>query len=190
MISVAAMIWIIFQTVFEHRSVFTAKLTNEQQPETTLVLQDSVKNFIASTVTRSPEITGVYVYLVNLRMNQSDLVFYSVDDTVNDVEMKKYLQMRGTTRMLFTSDVKYNDEMVSIINGTFSCYNYQDTFLSLVDISRVKSVCFISLPPFYGSFNGFLALTVDKELTQRSLDDVQLDARRLSTEIYTKSVRH
>jgi len=194
MLAFAAMACIISLTFFEHRSsvieIFKAK--DLAPPELSVVLADDTRKKIEELVNRSPDVNTVMIVAANIRVNQREMVYYFSDDPVVDFTIKAYANSHGSAQTIFSHDEKNNAQMVSVINGEFGCYKYEDTSNNVMApklAQRTPTICRISLPPYYGEFSGYVSIGLTHVPDEALQNEIRIAATRLATEIYFKSIK-
>ena len=181
-------------TVFEKRDVITQDIVAHQPviappKDAKVELSSEIKQQIVSLVARSGNISAITVFSANLRLNRRTALFYYSADPVLQLKMVNHFNEHENIFPLFTGQDKSNTQVVSAINGEFSCHKFADTIIAVrmpAAAADMPLVCQISLPPYYGDFNGYIVFGIKRILNQAELDDLQNEAVRLSTEIYLK----
>jgi hypothetical protein len=197
MLTCIALVLIGSLTIFEKRNAIVSGLAAHNQsetgapPEFKLELTADVKDQVISLVKRSPDISMIAVFTANLRINQRNTIFYYTNEPSLDLVMRNQLSGHGTTYPIFTTNDKSNLQMVSVINGEFSCHKFADTISATRMPEAVRDmpfICQVSLPPYYGDFSGYLIFGLRKMPDKNAMDDLQLEAVKLSTDIYFKAI--
>lgn len=150
-------------------------------------LQDRIKTYVNS----SSLITTMTVLSADLKINERDIVYrYSDSAVLNELWEKKFRET-GTARPIFTKDTQNNSQMVSVVNGEFSCTPYAETVNAGIVPEAAKLtpvICRVSLPPYYGEFSGYITLSLVKVPTDAERGELQLEAKRIANEIFFKNV--
>jgi len=195
MLALVSFVSILSLTLFEHRSsLLTAFNTTESAPrEVSLLLADDTKQKIKELVIKSPDINTIMIINADIRVNQREMVYYFTDDSSIDFIIKNYLKIRSAKQPIFSADEKNNAQMVAVINGEFGCYKYEDSTTNML-LPKVgqytAAICRISLPPYYGEFSGYLNVLLTHMPDAELQSEVRIEAVRLATEIYFKSIKH
>lgn len=188
---------IISITVFEQRNLILSAMAGEGElmsPPTTAKIKvpDSMQTALQEYVTNNKKVVSFSVVSSNIRVNQSETVyFFSDNDLLTQLESDSR-KNSGSIFPIFTSSETENTQMVAAINGEFACYKYEDTFRfrAVPDASNISPfICAISLPPYYGEFSGYLLFGLKSAPSQTEIDEFRLVGTRFSTEIYTKNFR-
>lgn len=187
---------IVSVTMFEQRSLILSAISSgDGMPlpaPAKIKVPDSLQATIVDYVSNNKKIVFFAVVSSNIRINQSETVYFFSDD-----ELMKQLEAdarrnSGSVFPIFTSSQTENSQMVAAINGEFACYKYEETFKnrSVPDGADIAPfVCTISLPPYYGEFSGFLLFGLKSAPLATEIDEFRLAGTRFSTEIYTKNFR-
>jgi hypothetical protein len=197
MLTCVALVLIGSLTVFEKRDAIVKGLTDHdgvevsisQEPK--LELPSETQEQIIKLVKRSPDISFIAVVSANLRVNQRDTVFYYSDEHTIDLAMRNLLASSGSTYPIFTTNDKSNVQMVSVINGEFSCQKFGDTIFATrlpAAANDMPHICQVSMPPYYGEFSGYILFGLKKVPDKMGMDDLRLEAIKLSTDIYAKTM--
>lgn len=183
-------------TVFEKRDAIVKGFTDHDSIEVSiskeprLELPTEIQEQIIKLVKRSPNITFISVVAANLRANQRDTVFYYADEQNIDLAMRNLMASNGSTYPIFTTNDKSNAQMVSVLNGEFSCQKFADTIFATrlpLAANDMPHICQVSMPPYYGEFSGYILFGLKKVPDKMGMDDLRLEAVKLSTDIYSKT---
>lgn len=140
-------------------------------------------------LTGSPLISMIIVYAADLQLNERVIIYRYSDNQFLTELWDKHLSEYGTSHPVFTRDDVSNAHMVSIVNGEFSCRKYSTTINKfLVPKAPVPLVCFVSLPPFYGAFAGYLEISLTRIPTEIERQSIEIEMKRLSNDIFFKNV--
>lgn len=191
----AALVCIICMTIFEHRASLTERVFNNQvqvaPTELKINIPEDIKAKIKKIVDDNPDIIMIQVVSANMRINQRELSYYYTNDAGLAAGMANYVQTRTSGKPIFTADEKSNAQMVSVLNGEFGCYNYDDAMTSALMPrinSPVKAICRVALPPYYGSFSGYLGYSLNHVPDKALQEEIRIDATKTATEIYFRSI--
>lgn len=194
----ACLIGLTLLTLYEQRArlvsaVETRGVEVQSRPVKTSVLTVpvEVQAKIKSIVDNSGMIAAISVLNVDLRLNQRSTIFQYSDSPLIINAWDKFYREHGYTQPIFTTSDKNNSQMVSVIDGKFTCERYED-MLSVPMLSDARSaqpeICLISLPPYYGEFSGYIVFGLTKIPTQAERDEIMIMAKSLSNEIFLKNV--
>lgn len=179
-------------TIWEQRSSIVERLAEPQlenaaKPrEVKFKVSPDIQDKIKGLVDRNPLIVGISVISADIRINQKTRVFNYADNPILLSAWEKHALERGVIQPIFTKDEVNNIQMVSVINGEFSCSKSSDVSPVLIKIS--PAVCRISLPPYYGEFAGYIAFALGNVPSPEEANEIRIDAVRLSTEIFFKNI--
>jgi hypothetical protein len=196
LLSLAGLTLIVSVTFFEHRTALLSWATKQESTtgrvkENFVELSPSIIENLKTIVTRSPKINLVAAVSADLQVNQRNIEFtYSDDQRIASVT-QEFLKTRGPTSAVFTANDRQNMLMVAVINGEFACYKFDDTTL-LDTVPSLKSdipyACYMSIPPYYGEFRGYLVLGLKGSPSDAELGELRIESTRLSNKIYFKSI--
>lgn len=191
LLALIALVSIMLLTLFEGRKTLIGLWGNDDTSpvEIQLNISSSMKKRFETLVIRSDEIVGVTVVSANLRTNQRTTIHWFIDDAVVEEAYTEFIKTRGAITPIFNTDQNNSEQMVSVINGEFSCSKIEDTPSFRVVprlVSRVSNVCRIGLPPYYGDFNGYVSFLLKKPATDQ--DEIRVEAVRLANDLYRESI--
>jgi hypothetical protein len=174
-------------TMFEERvQIFSA------QPEPVALRRFVVTDDLATRIralVNSSAVSMVVVYAADLQLNERVAMYRFSDNPMLTALWDKYVLEFGASHPVFTKDDTSNVLMVTIVNGEFSCHKYSETINRLlVQSAPVTHVCYISLPPYYGSFAGFLEVSLTRAPTNAEEQSLSLEMKRLSNDIFFKNI--
>lgn len=183
---VASLLGVVGYTVYEMRArIFGPLLLTTQNASTTFAISKRTEVSIRDAATDLPWVAGVAVMSADLRLNEARTVFYinrlGIPDQFSSI--KKY--------PIFSNQEDSNITAIQLINGEFSCVEYNKTSIrSLAPTlsDSVKSVCRISIPSYYGYFSGFIIIFLGVEPDSTQQQQIKLIFSSLSTTIYFKDV--
>lgn len=198
MLLLACVLTVTLFTIYQKRNDIVSLLTSSSStrnniavPELHLALTNDIKSQIKNLVDRNPNIAYVGVVSANIRINQRELAYFYSDDPIITDQMTAGSWHMGSTQSIFTSSEINNEQMVAVINGEFGCFKYEDTINFIAAsglVTRLPYVCRVSLPPYYGEFAGYLAIGLREKPDENRQNDTRVEAVRLATEIYFKSI--
>lgn len=181
---------IVMYTAYEQRSQ-VIEVFAKNGPKTNFTVSTVLQDRIKATVMTNPLITTVTVLAADLKLNERDIVYRFSDSAVANELWEKQFKERGTRQPIFTKDPENNAQMVSVVNGEFTCHSFAKTLnQNLVpEAAKITPViCRVSLPPYYGDFAGYLTLSLSRVPTEVEEDELQLEAKRLANEIFFKNI--
>ncbi len=190
MLSVVCLVALIGFTVFEERGQIQPLFS--RQPEPVALRRFAVTDDLATRIrslVNSTAVSMVVVYAADLQLNERVAMYRFSDNPLLSEMWDKYVLEFGASHPVFTKDDASNVLMVTIVNGEFSCHKYSDTINRLlVPNAPVTHVCYISLPPYYGSFAGFLEVSMTRAPTAVEEQSLSLEMKRLSNDIFFKNI--
>lgn len=199
MLALAILVIISLGTTYQRRAdvgAFVAKKFGDTQPDTgipelSINLTPEIITRIKETVDRNPDINYLGVVSANIRINQRELIYFYSNDPIVTSDFQASSWHIGSSRAIFTSSEKSNEQMVAVINGEFGCFKYADTInytAAPTLVNKIPYICRVSLPPYYGEFSGYLVFGVRVQPDEGKANEVRIEAVRLATEIYFKAI--
>lgn len=192
---IIAAVSIVSYTIFEKRKVL-GQFFFEDAPavvvsKSSFSVSDLSKGTIKSLVVNDDNLAGIIVLSADIRNNQRVPIFWYSDDTVIQRQLDSLYLNRDVRIPLFSSDQKNNEEIVSVINGEFTCTAYDEAtnraiFPGLKD--KFPFICRTSLPPYYGQFSGYIAIGVNNLTSSTVLDRIKSESINIATEIYFRDI--
>lgn len=182
-------------TLFEERDVLIELwnsrdvATVPRQPD--VRFSDGLQRQLTEAVTESSTVVGVTVHTVNLKINEKRLVFHYFEEPGLTQLFDNLIKSTGTSGSMFDSDQQNNLQMVSVVNGEFTCAKIESTqiYRTTSDVAQhAKTLCRISTPPFYGSFSGYVTFWIKQPPTEALSTQTRISIVRLSSEIYRELV--
>jgi hypothetical protein len=190
MLSFVCLISLIGFTAVEERTQISPVFSQQAEPVALrrFVVTDDLATRLRAVV-NSTAVSMVVVYAADLQLNERIAMHRFSDNPLLTALWDKYVLEFGASHPVFTKDDTSNVLMVAIVNGEFSCHRYSATINRLlVPSAPVTHVCYISLPPYYGSFAGFLEVSLIREPTAAEEQTLSLEMKRLSNDIFFKSI--
>ena len=193
LLALTAVVLVVSITMYEQRATFAGLILQDREPprDLKIVVHDAMKQKVAELVTKSEHLLIAAVISANLRINERELIFYSTDSTIINSIVQKYVSSKSLYKPIFTGDDKNNAQMIAVINGEFGCFRYDQAVSSgMVPKlgAQAQAVCLVSLPPYMGKFSGYIAFILSKMPDEQLQRELRLEAVKLSTEIYLKSL--
>ena len=186
---------IVSLTMFEQRSVILEAWNNRDAstaPRRQVIeFSGALEKQLQGAVHGSASIIGITVQAVNLKVNEKQVVFSYFDEPGLTQLFDSILKAQGPVNSMFDHDQSNNLQMVSVINGEFTCVKIEETqiFRSHSDVARsAKTLCRMSIPPFYGGFSGFVTLWLREPPSAELISQTRLEIVRLSSEVYRELV--
>jgi hypothetical protein len=190
MLTIVSFISLIAFIVYEEHKELEQIFSNQPPPAT--IRKFAITDDLAArirTLVNSTAISMIVVYAADLQLNERVAMYRFSDNPLLTELWDKYILEFGATHPVFTKDDTSNILMVSIVNGKFSCHKYSETINRLlVPKAPVTHVCYISLPPYYGSFAGFLEVSMTQEPTPIEEQTLGIELKKLSNDIFVQTI--
>jgi hypothetical protein len=182
-------------TVYENRAAIVKTIINgpgvEVPTVSTFTVSDTSKARVKQIVDTDDLINAIIILNADIRNNRRVPLYWYSDELSLQKAIDTMFGGRYGGIPLFTSDEKNNENIVGIINGEFTCQAYADggnaaifPGLSL----RMPFICRTSLPPYYGQFSGYIAVTLNRIPNENELAIIKSETLNISTEIYFRDV--
>ena len=193
--SLAALVGLMGFTIFENRGLLINYIINGPEIDApvanSFLISEASRRRIKQLMESDNLINSIVVLNADIRNNRRIPIYWYSADLSIQKSLDGLFNGRYGGIPLFTSDEKNNENIVSLINGEFSCGGYESSgnqtiFPSMG--SRFSHVCRISLPPYYGHFSGYITFTLNRSPNTGELDALKADAINISTEIYLRDI--
>jgi len=192
--SFAALVVLIGYTVFENRAALVSYFVNGPAIDA-----PSITGFKVSTpsqarvkqlVDSDDLINSIVIMNADIRNNRRVPLYWYSDDTSIQKSLDAYYTGRYGGIPLFTAEEKNNENVVGVINGEFACSSYADGNTAVFPglQNRMPFICRASLPPYYGQFSGFIAISLNRVPSPDELIVLKSETLNISTEIYFRDV--
>jgi hypothetical protein len=194
LLALAVFVGLTLYTVYEQRARVVALFVVETEVlpvQTTFVVSSEMQDRIRALVTKNPLIKSVNVLVADIHLNRRTVVFRFSEDEAANAAFEKMVAEKGSTQPIFTSDAANNAQMVAVINGEFVCQAYKDTINAQLLPSlaaTTPTICRISLPPYYGDFSGYLAISLTRVPAEFERLELQQTIKLLATDLFFKDV--
>lgn len=157
-----------------------------------LQLSDSTKTQLDSSVLKVKAlVAGVQILNVDFKRNTTSTAYFAFG---ND-DLKRAYTSSESTRLgdspLFSSNETGNQKVINLINGEFVCYDFKEISTDILfpsAIDKIKTVCAISIPPYYGRFSGFMNIYLYKVPSTEEYALIRQLARDISLKVYETDV--
>jgi hypothetical protein len=190
-----AVVMITTLTVFENRTQLSEGIADRGKErnlfDEPIKLSKSSEEQIKTVTKGHAEILMISVISVNMRVLQRTPVYVYSGDVQIQKMVDNQLAARTGTIPVFTKDEKADADMVSLMNGDFSCVKYGDTVNATIFpalAGRVKQLCRIGLPPYKGNFAGYISVMLSDMTGPYKEDEIRLELTKLATDIYLSDV--
>jgi hypothetical protein len=190
MLTMFCFLALILFTGYEERARIGAALSNA--PTTVAMKRFTVTDDLAVRIRAlvgSPIVSMVVVYAADLQLNERIAMYRFSDNPLITEMWDKHILEFGASHAVFTKDDVSNTLMVAVVNGEFACYKYGETINRLlVPKAPVPAVCYVSLPPYYGSFAGFMEVSLTRMPSHLEQQAIEIEMKRLSNDIFFKNI--
>lgn len=192
----AALVGLVGYTTFETRAAIINYIVNGPEAEVPaspgFALGETSRQRVKQLVDSDDLVSGAVVLNTDLRNNRRLPIFWYSSDIGLNKQFENLFGGRFGGIPLFTSDDKNNNTVVSMINGEFSCGTYAEVgggslFPGLAN--RIPYLCRASIPPYYGQFSGYIALTLTRQPMAEELDRLKSETMNISTDIFFRDVK-
>lgn len=192
--SIAAILGIIFYTVYENRTILLALVSDPVQTNQVGLSYEvgtETQRIIKERVSSDARIAGVEVFSTDLRLNEArSLYFYGPHSALNAVD--ETARQSGNARLpIFTGSEESNVEMIKMINGQFSCVKYANSIQGRLYPETKKgidTICRASVPSYYGYFSGYISVMLTTDPGSEYKSQLKLMIEKLSTDVYFRDV--
>jgi hypothetical protein len=134
----------------------------------------------------------VLVSEVDLKRNSRNVRYSNFGQKLkNNQDYEALVARMSRPHSVFDYDSKNTAQMVAVLANEFRCDNFSDTAMYSTSPSiaaDITTICRLAIPPFVGTFVGFITVGLNQKLTQAELDSVRLDLSRIAVEIYLTDV--
>lgn len=192
--SFAALVVLVGYTIFENREALVTYIISGPTVSTPSITGFTVsaasQGRVKQMVDNDDIINSVVILNADIRNNRRVPLFWYSDDASVQRTLDTYFQGRYGGIPLFTSEAKNNENVVGVINGEFACGVYADGNSAIFPglAARMPIICRASLPPYYGQFSGFVAISLNRAPTADELIALKAETLGLSTEVYFRDV--
>lgn len=176
-------------TAYEQRARIISVVTHQEKAK--FAVSTEMQDRIKVLVMNSALIMTVTVLSADLKVNERDIVYRFSDSAVLNELWEKQFREHGSAQPIFTKDSENNSQMVSVVNGEFSCHPFSKTVNQQLvpDAGKLTAmICRISLPPYYGEFSGYLTFSLARVPSDLELYTIQLEAKKMANEIFFKNI--
>lgn len=127
---------------------------------------------------------------VDLKKNRRTVRYYFIED--NSIQLQPLaLQALALPLPVFDYDAKNTEQMIAVLSNDFRCDAFADTvynrfapYLS----GEIPMICRLAVPPFVGTFVGFVTVGVAPGTSPSELETIRLEVSRIAVEIYMNDV--
>lgn len=177
--------------MYEYRDDILKKLFEAPSAQVrtvpTIAISNSTKSHIRQFVDREDLVVGMTILSVDIRNNRRIPVYWYSDDATVQKQLDSLFTGRFGGLPLFTSDDGNNTAIVSAINAAFICSPYHENGAAVLYPGfefRFPVVCNTSVPPYFGQFAGYIAMTLNRKPSEIELDFLKAETTNISNEIF------
>ena len=152
-------------------------------------LSDASKTALQN-LAKTTAVSFIAITDVDLKKNRKVVRYYYIDDS-NIKLSSEALRAIGLPQAVFDYDAKNTAQMVSVLSNEFKCNSFKDTiyFRYAPEFEdAMPSICRLAIPPFVGSFIGFITVGLANAATSAELDSIRLEVSRIAVDIYLNDV--
>lgn len=186
---------VVLFTLWENRGVLLGPLITSpaKTPDLEFVfpVADQTKTSIRQLVERNHLIVGITIWAAEPKLNRRKAIYWFSDDPVVEAAFKGLEERQFGGIRLFTNDARNDAQMVRLINGEWGCDLFSTTINATLLpslASRTPYICRVSLPPYFGEFSGYVAVSLKTVPSEDEVDQLRSDIVKLSTEIYYRDL--
>lgn len=192
--ALTAFLSISFLTLYENRSKLLSHFTAPKMSNVVGVVFEvgqQSQDAISAAVLNDDRVLGISVMSADIRLNEAQVIHFFADD-VTVSQPGEAVRRGGSNRLpLFTGDQQNDSEVIKLINGGFSCGQFDQTLLSKIypELKKpVKAVCLASIPAYYGYFSGYIVVFLSEVPVPERQLQLKLITEKLANDIYFKDV--
>lgn len=192
--SLFILLGIVLYTAYEnHGRILTAfePAAAHNHSSQTFSVGENTKKEINSLVTSDEQIIGLAVMSSDLRMNESQTVYFFGDQQLLAGAFDAASKSGSNRLPLFTADETSNNEIIKLINGQYSCVKFDSTMISKIypELSAsIKGMCRSGIPSYYGYFSGFVGVFLSTYPSPERQAQLKLLTDKLANDIYFHDV--
>ena len=197
LVGLLTVIGLVLFSLYENRGGIVDKFTTHNTTPTSVIPQAN-SNWILSESSKQSLIalanaTSVRMVIlsdVDLKKNRRVARYYYIDDPAIKLAPLA-LQTLSLPLPVFDYDAKNTEQMIAILSNDFRCDNFVDTIYNrfapeLADV--FPTICRMAVPPFVGTFVGFITVGIAPGVSQTELETIRLEVSRIAVEIYMNDV--
>ena len=194
-LAISGIIGVLSFTIFENSKTIYNVVSGDQFKSgsvETFNISEISKTNLRKFVDEIDVVSSIIILNVDIRHNQRIPVFwYSTEPNIQRALNTNYADK--IVRMpVFSSSENANSEIVSILNGEFTC-NRNNDVINMITSSDIKNkflyLCSISIPPYYGQFSGYIIVTLNSLPEKPTLDTIKFEMINMTLDIYLRDIR-
>lgn len=183
---------IISITLFEQRSFLInvePKIKTPVPHIRNVDVSEEIKSQIKSIVDNNSLIVFAAIINTDMSINQRETFYFYTDSIAGNLLYDESIKLHGKSHLLFTSSEIENKQIVDLMNNKFSCHPYAETLnmkIAPKGEAIAPLICRVALPPFYGSFKGFITLGISRKISNLEHENLKFEATKLANAVYSK----
>ena len=196
LVALLTVIGLSLYALYENRQAIVENIVNQEaatgskDPVPTSWLLSEGSKLAMQTLAKSTAVSFIAVTDVDLKKNRRLVQYYYVDDPSIKLSGEA-LRALGLPQAVFDYDAKNTAQMVAILSNEFKCDAFRDTifFRYAPELeNQIPKICRLAIPPFVGSFAGFITVGMDTASSKTELDSIRLEVSRIAVDIYLNDV--
>lgn len=196
LVALLTTIGLVLFSLYENRTNIVDKFTTPAKTVTATV--PTVTNWVLSeaskqsliSLAKATSVRMVILSDVDLKKNRRIARYYFVDDP--NIKLSAIaLQTLALPLPVFDYDPKNTEQMIAILSNDFRCDKFADTVYNRFApelASEFPTVCRLAVPPFVGTFVGFITVGIGPNVSAIELETIRLEVSRIAVEIYMNDV--
>lgn len=157
-----------------------------------ITLGADTQAYIDSVILKSKDtVLGIQILSVNFKKNSRSTSYFSTLDASLKTTYSKFLDTQVSPLPLFSDIETSNQRVINLINGEFICKDVNSMYIDsqpVRDNKSVKSICSISIPPYYGRFSGYMNILLPVNVSEVNTVFMRQLARDISNRIYESDI--
>lgn len=191
---------VLLYTAWEYREPVWKKVVAENKitvGQLPIPPSKQTQDEISAMVRQSEYIGAAQIVNVNFLTNERAVVYSFSDDDKITYEMGEFYKHRTSSTPFFLPKnsigaVENNWRSVGIMNGVYSCDNFEQTigvrnFPNL--IGRVAQLCSVSIPPYEGYFSGYVVVWLLTDPQPGQAEDIERKVRSVARAIFEREFK-
>lgn len=196
LVALLGIIGLVLFSLYENRTNIVDKFTTPHKTVTATL--PAVTNWVLSEASKQSLVglakaTSVRMVIlsdVDLKKNRRIARYYFVEDP--NIKLSPLaLQTLALPLPVFDYDPKNTEQMIAILSNDFRCDKYEDTVYNRFApelATEFPKVCRLAVPPFVGTFVGFITVGIGPNVSDIELETIRLEVSRIAVEIYMNDV--
>jgi hypothetical protein len=179
------------------QSLFTSTVDNIGFKDATppLVMSPKSKAALEALVAGKDKyvISGAAVG-INIPTNTRTIVYRYFNDKVIERAVRTADTKEGDTLPLFSSNEGQNKQILSLIQGEFSCGKLitggvNSRYAGAETFGKIVATCRVPIPPAYGHLIGYIVFHLSRDPSEAEMEELRVEAYTLSMNIYNEILK-